>query len=191
MSTLAPTVPAQLSTAERPQRRCLPHTFPIESRRLPSQTASACGSPSGGISGVQHTAKLHSPQLLSFFAVASSCFHSSQLLSLSAVAIWGPHSHSPCTPCYSYICNMTTTPSGSGTSNGLSGTAIYQPDLSSAFLAQSRVGAIYAAVITVSIASTIAVALRFVCRRMVNAHLWWDDWTMLAALVSVSKVDDA
>ncbi len=136
----------------------------------------------------------HSPQLLSLSAVAftlRSCFHFPQLLSLSAVAIWGPHSHSPCTPCYSYICNMTTTPSGPGTSNGLSGTTINQPDLSSAFLAQSRVGAIYAAVITVSIASTLAVALRFVCRRMINAHLWWDDWTMLAALVSVSKVDDA
>ena len=86
---------------------------------------------------------------------------------------------------------MTTTPSGPGSSNGLSGTANGQPDLSSAFLAQSRVGAIYAAVITVSIASTIAVALRFVCRRMVKAHMWWDDWTMLAALVSISKVEDA
>ena len=86
---------------------------------------------------------------------------------------------------------MTTTPSGPGSSNGLSGTANNQPDLSSAFLAQSRVGAIYAAVITVSIASTIAVASRFVCRRMVKAHMWWDDWTMLAALVSISKVEDA
>ena len=86
---------------------------------------------------------------------------------------------------------MATTPSGSGGSNGLSGTADYEPDLTFAFLAQSRVGAIYAAVVTVSIASTIAVTLRFVCRRVMKAHLWWDDWTMLAALVSLSKVEDA
>ena len=86
---------------------------------------------------------------------------------------------------------MATTPSGLGGSNSLSGTANYEPDLSSAFLAQSRVGAIYAAVITVSIASTIAVTLRFICRRMVKARLWWDDWTILAALVSLSKVEDA
>ena len=86
---------------------------------------------------------------------------------------------------------MATTPLGSGGSNGLSGTANYEPDLASAFLAQSRVGAIYAAVITVSIAGTIAVTLRFICRRMMKAHLWWDDWTILAALVSVSKVEAA
>ena len=86
---------------------------------------------------------------------------------------------------------MATTPAGSGGLNGLSGTANYEPDLSSTFLAQSRVGAIYAAVITVSIASTIAVTLRFICRRMMKAHLWWDDWTILAALVSLSKVEDA
>lgn len=42
--------------------------------------------------------------------------------------------------------------------------------------------AIYAAVITVSILCTVAVALRFLCRRLVKAVLWWDDWTILAAL---------
>ena len=86
---------------------------------------------------------------------------------------------------------MATTLAGSGGLNGLSGTGNYEPDLSSTFLAQSRVGVIFAAVITVSIASTIAVTLRFICRRMMKAHLWWDDWTILAALVSVSKVEDA
>ncbi len=29
----------------------------------------------------------------------------------------------------------------------------------------------------------IAVALRFRCRRMVKANLWWDDWAILAALL--------
>lgn len=58
------------------------------------------------------------------------------------------------------------------------------PNLSSEFLAQSRVGDIHAAVITVSGLCTIAVALRFICRRLVKAQLWWDDWTILAALVS-------
>lgn len=51
------------------------------------------------------------------------------------------------------------------------------------FLAQTRVPEIYAAVITVTVACTIAVFLRFLCRRMVKAGLWWDDWTMLAALL--------
>lgn len=53
---------------------------------------------------------------------------------------------------------------------------------SPSFLAQSRVPAIYAAVITVSVLSTLAVALRFLCRRLVKAVLWWDDWLILAAL---------
>ena len=57
------------------------------------------------------------------------------------------------------------------------------PDLSPSFLAQSRVPAIYAAVITVSVLCTIAVALRFLCRRLVKAVLWWDDWIILAALL--------
>lgn len=56
------------------------------------------------------------------------------------------------------------------------------PKLSPSFLAQSRVPAIYAAVITVSVLCTVAVALRFLCRRLVKAVLWWDDWTILAAL---------
>ena len=56
-------------------------------------------------------------------------------------------------------------------------------NLSPPFLAQSHVPAIYAAVITVSVLCTIAVALRFLCRRLVKAVLWWDDWTILAALL--------
>ena len=88
---------------------------------------------------------------------------------------------------YSY--NMATSESIPGTLNGLSGTASNPPGLLPAFLAQSRVGAIYTAVITVSIAATIAVALRFVSRRKERAHLWWDDWIILAALVSVRKLE--
>lgn len=57
------------------------------------------------------------------------------------------------------------------------------PNLSPSFLAQSRVPAIYAAVITVSVLCTIAVALRLLCRRFVKAVLWWDDWIILAALL--------
>ena len=58
-----------------------------------------------------------------------------------------------------------------------------RPNLSPSFLAQSRVPAIYAAVISVSVLCTVAVALRFLCRRLMKAVLWWDDWTILAALL--------
>lgn len=57
------------------------------------------------------------------------------------------------------------------------------PNLSPSFLAQSRAPATYAIVITVSVLCTIAVALRFLCRRLVKAVLWWDDWIILAALI--------
>lgn len=56
-------------------------------------------------------------------------------------------------------------------------------NVSPSFLAQSRVPAIYAVVITVSVLCTIAVALRFLSRRLVKAVLWWDDWIILAALL--------
>ncbi len=44
-------------------------------------------------------------------------------------------------------------------------------------------GDIYAAVIAVTVLCTIAVALRFRCRRIVKENLWWDDWTILAAML--------
>lgn len=66
-----------------------------------------------------------------------------------------------------------SSPSAQGTSS----------KLSPSFLAQSRVPAIYASMIAVSVLCTLAVALRFLCRRLVKAVLWWDDWTILAALV--------
>lgn len=57
------------------------------------------------------------------------------------------------------------------------------PNLSPSFLAQSRAPATYAIVITVSVLCAVAVALRFLCRRLVKAVLWWDDWIILAALI--------
>lgn len=72
------------------------------------------------------------------------------------------------------------TPPGPPSTNGMSGPP---SNISPAFLAQSRVGDIYAAVIAVTVLCTIAVARRFRCRRIVKANLWWDDWTILAALL--------
>ncbi len=57
------------------------------------------------------------------------------------------------------------------------------PDLSPSYLAETRVPEIYASVITVTVAATIAVALRFLCRSMVKAKLWYDDWIIVLALV--------
>ena len=57
------------------------------------------------------------------------------------------------------------------------------PTRSPEYLAESRVGDIYATVITVSVLCTIAVVLRFCCRGLVRVRLWWDDWSILAALI--------
>lgn len=59
-------------------------------------------------------------------------------------------------------------------------------DVTPAFLAQSLQPNIYAACIVVTVAATIAVALRLLCRRLAKAYLWWDDWIIIAALVSVN-----
>ena len=56
---------------------------------------------------------------------------------------------------------------------------------SPAFLAQSLQPNVYAACIIVTIAATIALALRILCRRLAKAQLWWDDWIIIAALVSL------
>lgn len=58
-------------------------------------------------------------------------------------------------------------------------------DVTPAFLAQSLQPNIYAACIVVTLAATSAVALRLLCRRLAKAYLWWDDWIIVAALVSV------
>lgn len=63
-------------------------------------------------------------------------------------------------------------------------------DVTPAFLAQSLQPNIYAACIVVTIAATIAVALRLLCRRLAQAYLWWDDWMIIAALVSVQCCEE-
>ena len=40
-------------------------------------------------------------------------------------------------------------------------------------------------VVSVS-SATVAVALRLLARRISNATFWWDDWTILASLVSLT-----
>lgn len=50
-----------------------------------------------------------------------------------------------------------------------------------AYLAQSQVGVIYAAVITGSVLMTSAVPLRFVSRSVANAPLWWYVHCMLVS----------
>ena len=67
----------------------------------------------------------------------------------------------------------------------MSSSSVHGPpsNLSPSFLAQSRAPATYAIVITVFVLCTVAVILRFLCRRLVKAVLWWDDWIFLAALV--------
>lgn len=57
-------------------------------------------------------------------------------------------------------------------------------DVTPAFLAQSLQPNIYAACILVTVAATVAIALRLLCRRLAKAYLWWDDWIIIAALVS-------
>ena len=37
--------------------------------------------------------------------------------------------------------------------------------------------------VTLIVISTLALVLRFVARHLSRAGLWWDDWTILAALV--------
>ena len=64
-----------------------------------------------------------------------------------------------------------------------------KPNLSPAFLAQNRVPEVYGIVILISVLSKIVVALRFTCRRMIKSKLWCDDWSILAALISTSRLE--
>ena len=63
-------------------------------------------------------------------------------------------------------------------------------DFDPAFLAQSRVPQIYAAVITITVLATVAVALRFVCRWMSKARILWDDWLIVLSLVDEVPVEE-
>ena len=57
-------------------------------------------------------------------------------------------------------------------------------DVTPAFPAQSLQSKFYAARIVATVAATIAVTLRLLCRRRAKAYLWWDDWIVIAALAS-------
>ena len=91
-------------------------------------------------------------------------------------------------PCWTstIVCSLSLLPQKSGAEirpfHSFCIEVMVAANLSSAFLAQSRVDRIYAAVITCSVLCTLAVMLRVICRRLVRARLWWDDWTILAAL---------
>ena len=49
---------------------------------------------------------------------------------------------------------------------------------------QSRTPGVYGGTITLIIVATIAVALRLTARKVSTANFWWDDWTLVVALVS-------
>lgn len=51
------------------------------------------------------------------------------------------------------------------------------------YLAESHSGRILATAIPCTIIATIAVALRFTARRQVTAKIWWDDYSILFALM--------
>ena len=48
---------------------------------------------------------------------------------------------------------------------------------------QTRVPDLYAATITLAVLQTIAVIARFAARRISAANFWWDDYTIVLALV--------
>lgn len=49
---------------------------------------------------------------------------------------------------------------------------------------QSRTSGVYGGTITLTIIAAIAVALRLTARWISAAKFWWDDWTLVIALVS-------
>ena len=60
--------------------------------------------------------------------------------------------------------------------------------MSSDVYSQSRVGDLYAGTIPLAIMAWIFVALRFYSRYMSTAKFWWDDWTILLAVVREALV---
>lgn len=50
-------------------------------------------------------------------------------------------------------------------------------------LSDSQFGRIQGVAILFAILPTVVVALRFLARKLSKAGLWWDDWTILAALI--------
>ena len=49
---------------------------------------------------------------------------------------------------------------------------------------QSRTSGVYGGTISLIIVAAIAVALRLTARSISAANFWWDDWTLVIALVS-------
>ncbi|KAL8936666.1 MAG: hypothetical protein Q9211_004070 [Gyalolechia sp. 1 TL-2023] len=56
------------------------------------------------------------------------------------------------------------------------------------FYNQSRTPQFYGGTITLVVVATIAVALRLLARSMSAAKLWWDDWILVLALVSLDRL---
>lgn len=48
---------------------------------------------------------------------------------------------------------------------------------------QSRTAEIYGSTIALLLLASVAVVLRIVCRKISAAPFWWDDWTIIGALV--------
>lgn len=59
-------------------------------------------------------------------------------------------------------------------------------DITPQYLAESRSYALLAAAIPVSVIAITAVFLRFWARRRVKARIWWDDYTIVLALVQAT-----
>ena len=62
------------------------------------------------------------------------------------------------------------------------GQLITDQDITPAFLAQSLQPNIYAACIVVTVAATVAVAFRLLCRRLAKAYLWWGTYLVELSL---------
>ena len=52
---------------------------------------------------------------------------------------------------------------------------------------QSRTAGVYGGTISLLIIAAIAVVLRLTARRISAANFWWDDWTLVIALVSLAE----
>lgn len=50
---------------------------------------------------------------------------------------------------------------------------------------QNRTGDIYGSMITLTVIAIIAVILRLFARKISKASFWWDDWTIIIALVKL------
>lgn len=55
-------------------------------------------------------------------------------------------------------------------------------------LTETQVPRILGVNISTFVIAIVAVALRFVCRRMNRAPLWWDDWLMIPSLVMANLI---